>query len=115
MVPAGLDLSPNARTVLERRYLRRDAAGDPVETPEEMLRRARELRAEMLRRRTIRQFSDRPVAREVIEECLRVAASAPSGANRQPWRFVVVSEPGTKRRLREETIDRIRASFDSEL
>jgi iodotyrosine deiodinase len=68
--------------------------------PQEMLRRARDLRAEMLRRRTIRQFSDRPVAREVIEECLRVAVSAPSGANRQPWRFVVVSEPETKRRLR---------------
>ena len=69
--------------------------------PEEMLRRARELRAELERRRSIRQFSDRPVAREVIEECLRAAASAPSGANRQPWRFVVVSDPVTKRRLRQ--------------
>ena len=69
--------------------------------PEEMLRRARELRADMLRRRTIRQFSDRPVAREVIEECLRIAVSAPSGANRQPWRFVVIGEPDTKRRLRQ--------------
>ncbi len=69
--------------------------------PEEMLRRARDLRADLLRRRTIRQFSDRPVARELIEECLRVAASAPSGANRQPWRFVVVTSPETKRRLRE--------------
>jgi nitroreductase len=66
-----------------------------------MLRRARELRADLLRRRTIRQFSDRPVAREVIEECLRVAASAPSGANHQPWRFVVVSSQQTKRRLRQ--------------
>jgi nitroreductase len=68
--------------------------------PEEMVRRARELRTELERRRTVRQFSDRPVAREVIEECLRAAASAPSGANRQPWRFVVISEPETKRRLR---------------
>ena len=54
--------------------------------PEEMLRRARDLREDLLRRRTIRQFSDRPVAREIIEECLRIAVSAPSGANRQPWR-----------------------------
>ena len=69
--------------------------------PEEMLRRARELRADLQRRRSIRQFSERPVAREVIEECLRAAASAPSGANRQPWRFVVVSDPEIKRRLRE--------------
>ena len=69
--------------------------------PEEMLRRARELRADLERRRTIRQFSDRPVPRELIEECLCVALSAPSGANRQPWRFVVVSDPATKRRLRQ--------------
>ena len=69
--------------------------------PEEMLRRARDMRADLLRRRTVRQFSDRPVARQIIEECLRVAASAPSGANRQPWRFVVVSSPETKHRLRE--------------
>ncbi len=68
--------------------------------PEEMLRRARELRADLERRRSVRQFSDRPVAREVIEECLRAAASAPSGANRQPWRFVVVGDPETRRRLR---------------
>ena len=67
----------------------------------QMLRRARDLRADVERRRTVREFSDRPVAREVIEECLRVAASAPSGANRQPWRFVVVASPETKRRLRE--------------
>jgi len=65
-----------------------------------MARRARALRLDLLRRRTIRQFSDRPVPREVIEECLRAAVSAPSGANRQPWRFVVVSDPAVKRRLR---------------
>ncbi len=68
--------------------------------PAEMLRRARELRQDLLRRRTVRQFSDRPVAREIIEECLRVAVAAPSGANRQPWHFVVVTSPETKRRLR---------------
>lgn len=66
----------------------------------EMERRARELRDAMLRRRTVRQFSSRPVPRAVIEDCLRVAGTAPSGANRQPWRFVVVSDPEMKRKIR---------------
>jgi iodotyrosine deiodinase len=68
----------------------------------EMRRRVRGFREEMLRRRTVRQFSSRPVPRDVIEDCLRVAASAPSGANMQPWHFVVVSDPGLKRQIREE-------------
>jgi iodotyrosine deiodinase len=68
---------------------------------DEMRRRARELRIEMQRRRTARAFSDRAVPREIIEDCLQVAGSAPSGANLQPWHFVVVSDPDTKRRIRE--------------
>lgn len=66
----------------------------------EMARRAAAFRKEMQRRRTVRQFSSRAVPRAIIEDCLRVAASAPSGANMQPWRFVVVSEPALKRRIR---------------
>jgi nitroreductase len=69
--------------------------------PAAMLARAREFADEMHRRRTVREFSPRPVAREVIEECLRAATSAPSGANQQPWRFVAVSDPAVKRRIRE--------------
>jgi nitroreductase len=68
---------------------------------EEMLRHALEFQAEMRARRTVRQFSDRPVPRELIEACLRTAGSAPSGANRQPWHFVVVEDPAIKRRIRE--------------
>lgn len=68
--------------------------------PKEMARRAAAFRDEMLRRRTVRQFSDRAVPREIIENCLRVAGSAPSGANMQPWHFVVVSDPEIKRRIR---------------
>lgn len=68
---------------------------------DEMLRRSGDFYVDMRRRRTIRQFSDRPVPREVIENCLRAAATAPSGANMQPWKFVVVSEPQIKRRIRE--------------
>lgn len=55
----------------------------------------------MARRRSVRYFSDRPVSRETIEWVVRAASTAPSGANKQPWRFVAVSEPGTKRRIRE--------------
>jgi len=68
--------------------------------PEEMRRRAAEFRDEMQRRRTVRHFSDRPVPREVIDDCLRTAASAPSGANLQPWHFVLVADPEIKRRIR---------------
>ena len=49
----------------------------------------------------MRDFSDRPVPRDVIEQCLLAAGSAPSGANLQPWHFVVVSDPGLKRQIRE--------------
>jgi nitroreductase len=67
---------------------------------EEMQQRAAHFRREMQRRRTVRDFSDRAVPREVIEECLRAAGTAPSGANLQPWQFVVVSDPNVKREIR---------------
>ncbi|MGH8623643.1 MAG: nitroreductase family protein, partial [Burkholderiales bacterium] len=51
----------------------------------EMRRRATEFAGDLARRRTVRQFSDRPVPREIIEDCLRAAGTAPSGANMQPW------------------------------
>ena len=72
-----------------------------VEYPiEEMKQRTISFRKEMQRRRTVRDFSDRPVPREVIEECLLVAGGAPSGANLQPWHFVVVSDPRAKHEIR---------------
>jgi len=67
---------------------------------EEMKRRATSFRDEMQRRRTVRQFSTHPVPREVIDDCLRTAGSAPSGANMQPWHFVVVCDPELKRKIR---------------
>lgn len=69
-------------------------------SPEEMKQRAAVFREHMLRRRTVRYFSDRPVPREIIEDCLTVAGSAPSGANLQPWHFVVVSDPALKKQIR---------------
>ena len=85
----------------------------PLETyiayPEdEMVRRSEAFCSEMARRRSVRHFSDRPVPREVIENCVRTAGTAPSGANMQPWHFVVVSDPEVKRRIRDaaETAER---------
>lgn len=52
------------------------------------------------RRRSVRMFSDRPVSREAIENIVRCASTAPSGANKQPWRFVAVSDPALKREIR---------------
>ncbi len=69
-------------------------------TPDEMERRANDFYEELRRRRTVRAFSDQPVAHEVIAACLKTAGSAPSGANLQPWHFVVVTQPETKRQIR---------------
>jgi nitroreductase len=65
-----------------------------------MIERSRAFAADMQRRRTIRQFSDRPVPRTVIENCIETAGTAPSGAHQQPWHFVVVSDPQVKRNIR---------------
>lgn len=68
---------------------------------EEMRQRVNDFFDEMSRRRTIREFSDRPVPRDIIETALQAANTAPSGANLQPWHFVVVSGAKTKRKIRE--------------
>ena len=67
---------------------------------DEMRLRAVSFYEEMRRRRTVRQFSSRPVPRDIIEQCIRAAATAPSGANLQPWQFVVVTDPVLKRQIR---------------
>src|SRR5688572_7724094 len=69
---------------------------------EKMKGRAAEFYADIRQRRTVREFADRPVPLEVIKDCLRTAGSAPSGANLQPWHFVVVSDPNIKRAIRSQ-------------
>jgi nitroreductase len=69
--------------------------------PDEMRERSARFLSEMRRRRTVRDFSARHVDREVIENCLRAAGTAPSGANLQPWHFTVITDPAVKRRIRE--------------
>lgn len=71
-------------------------------TTEQLHERASAHLALMQQRHTIRSFSDRPVPRLVIEQVIQVAASAPSGANHQPWHFVAISAPAIKARIREE-------------
>jgi iodotyrosine deiodinase len=73
----------------------------------EMKTRASEFYIEMKHRRSVRDFSDQPVDRGIIEDCLRTAACAPSGANQQPWRFVVVSNTKAKQQIRAaaETVE----------
>ncbi|MEM9187266.1 MAG: nitroreductase family protein [Planctomycetota bacterium] len=67
---------------------------------DEMRRRAAAFRELMRRRRSVREFADTAAPREVIEQCLLAAGTAPSGANQQPWRFVVVTDPAVKREIR---------------
>ena len=68
---------------------------------EDMRERLEEFYTDLNRRRTVREFSDRPVPRDIIETALKVANTAPSGANLQPWHFAVVSGPETKKKIRE--------------
>jgi iodotyrosine deiodinase len=69
--------------------------------PAAMHARAQAFYDDIRRRRTVREFDDRPVAAEVINNCLRAAGTAPSGANQQPWFFSVITQADHKRRLRE--------------
>lgn len=66
----------------------------------EMIERSDDFLALMKSRRTVRDFSDKPVAKKVIENAIRTAGRAPSGANKQPWHFAVISSPDAKRKLR---------------
>lgn len=67
---------------------------------------------ELASRRSVREFSDRPVPREALEHCIATAASAPSGANKQPWTFVLVTDPALKARIREAAEREERAFYE---
>jgi len=84
----------------------------PARLPEaEMLERARAFQEELDRRRSVREFSSDPVPRELIEIAIRSASTAPSGAHRQPWRFVVVGDPAVKREIRVAAEEEERESY----
>jgi iodotyrosine deiodinase len=81
-------------------------------TDAERAERAASFLAEMRLRRSVRDFDDRPVPAGVIEDAIRAAGTAPSGANRQPWHFAVVTDPATKRRIREAAEEEERAFYE---
>jgi iodotyrosine deiodinase len=85
-------------------------AFEPV-ADREMLARAESFEALMRRRRTVRDFSDEPVPREVVEAAIRTAAGAPSGANQQPWTFVAIADPAVKARIRVAAEEEERAFY----
>lgn len=70
-------------------------------TEGEMLDQAEKFYREMNRRRSVRHFSPEPIPRKLIELAIRTASSAPSGAHRQPWKFVAVSDPSIKKKIRQ--------------
>jgi nitroreductase len=77
-----------------------------------MRERARSFRLAMAQRRTVRDFADRPVPRQIIEDAVTTAASAPSGANQQPWTFVCISDPAVKSRIRAAAEEEERAFYE---
>lgn len=89
------------------------ALSDFIEYPaEEMVRRSEDYYNDIKRRHTIRKFSDRPVPREIIENCLKAAGTAPSGANHQPWFFSVIGTPEAKKQVRTHAEKEERAFYD---
>jgi nitroreductase len=85
----------------------------PARLPfEETTRRARDFYEEMNARRSVRYFSADPVPREAIELAIRTASTAPSGAHRQPWTFVVVDDPAIKKQIREAAEVEERKSYE---
>ncbi len=66
----------------------------------EMLNRSKDFYEDIKRRRTVRDFSDQPVPKKIIENCIKAAGTAPNGANLQPWHFVVISNSDIKKKIR---------------
>ena len=82
-------------------------------SPDESVARGREFYERMNRRRSVRDFSTEAPPRECLELAIKAAASAPSGAHRQPWRFVLVDDPGLKKAIREAAEEEERENYDN--
>ena len=81
-------------------------------TVEEMIQRSTSFYEDIKRRRTVREFSERPIPDEVINNCLLAAGTAPSGANLQPWQFVVVKDAEIKAKIREAAEEEEQAFYN---
>ncbi len=82
---------------------------------EEMRERARSLDGELQRRRSVRHFSSEPVPLDVVDRCIETAGSAPSGAHKQPWTFVVVTDPELKRAIRVAAEEEERENYSGRM
>ena len=80
--------------------------------PEEMQQRAAAFYQDLRRRRTVREFSEKPIPEGVIADCLKAAGTAPSGANQQPWHFVAITDPAVKHCIREAAEKEERAFYE---
>ncbi len=84
----------------------------PRQQPDDQRRNAELFATFMAGRRSIRQFSGEPVPKDVVVAAIRAAVTAPSGAHRQPWKFVLVGDPATKRRIREAAEEEERINYE---
>ncbi len=89
---------PESRMINGFRHIRYTA---PLIEPEEMIRRSASFYEEATHRRSVRSFSDREVPMQVMENLIRAAGTAPSGANKQPWTFCLIGDKEVKRKIRE--------------
>jgi nitroreductase len=83
--------------------------------PEQMRERAAQFYELMAQRRSVREFSDRPVPRELIANAIRTAGTAPSGANMQPWQFVAVDDPDLKQEIREGVEEEEKKTYEERM
>jgi len=83
--------------------------------PEEMIRRSTDFYQWLDKRRTVRDFSDKPIPLEVIENIIRSASTSPSGAHKQPWSFCVISDPVLKKEIRTAAEKEERESYESRM
>ena len=81
----------------------------------EMLERARSFYEKMDSRRSVREFSDRPIDKDVIKNIIKTASTAPSGAHKQPWTFCVVANPEIKKQIRIAAEEEEKASYESRM
>lgn len=100
-------------------FARENISFDPIALPDradltdaEIMAQAQAFYAKMRQRHTVRDFCDRPIDRVVIEECIRTAGTAPSGANHQPWHFVAISDPAFKKRIRDASEEEERRFYE---
>ena len=103
---------PDKKLIEDHPYIR---YSKPILSAEEMLERSLSFYEAMDSRRSAREFSDRPVPREVIENIIKTASTAPSGAHKQPWTFCVIENPEIKKQIRIAAEEEELQSYESRM